>query len=199
MMTKRALRQLLQKQRTMLTPADIASHSACITQYVRTLPFFRVSQTIMVYMALPQEVQTRQIIEYARQLQQRIAVPVVSGACLLTVELPSDVTHLQRGPFGVLEPREPYRLIPRQELDCVLIPGVAFDATGGRLGFGKGYYDRFLASLLPTTYRCGLAFSLQMVSCVPQDPHDICMHGIVTEQGHYSCQKLPPALKTSGY
>lgn len=152
----------------------------------------------MVYVALPQEVQTCQIITRARLLCKQIAVPVVRGVQLLTVELSSDPSQMQRNALGVLEPRPPYRFIPLEALGCVLIPGVAFDTLGGRLGFGKGYYDRFLALLPETTYRCGLAFSLQMVPCVPQDPHDIRMHGMITEQGHRPCQTLPPSLPSRG-
>lgn len=198
MVTKRALRQYLHQQRMMLTPAEIASYSACIAQHVCALPSFRVSQTIMVYMALPQEVQTHDIIDRAWQLRKRIAVPVVRGRRLLAVELPRERARLQRGPFGVVEPCEPHTVIATQTLGCVLIPGVAFDTTGGRLGFGQGYYDRFLALLPVTTYRCGLAFRLQVRPGVPQEPHDIRMHGIVTEQGHCPCQTLPPALSTMG-
>jgi 5-formyltetrahydrofolate cyclo-ligase len=74
-----------------------------------------------------------------------------------------------------------------------VVPGIAFDVHGGRLGFGKGYYDRFLAQLPATTYRCGLAFSIQMVPCVPHAAHDVRMHGMVTEQGFIPCVQALPA------
>jgi 5-formyltetrahydrofolate cyclo-ligase len=192
MLTKVELRRHLLAQRAMLTPAEIAQHSTAIAANVCALPAFCVSHTIMVYMALPQEVQTQQIITQARQVQKRVAVPVVRGQDLVAVALSEAPTQLRRGRFGILEPCGTQTLIHPQEIGCIVVPGVAFDTRGGRLGFGKGYYDRFLGQLPATTYRCGLAFGIQVVPCVPQAPHDICMHGIVTEQGCIPCLHARP-------
>jgi 5-formyltetrahydrofolate cyclo-ligase len=192
MLTKVELRRHLLAQRTMLTPAEIEQYSTVIAAYVCALPAFCVSHTVMVYMALPQEVQTRQIITQARQSQKRVAVPVIRGQELVAVALSEAPTQLRRGRFGILEPCGTPRVIYPQEIGCIAVPGIAFDARGGRLGFGKGYYDRFLRQLPATTYRCGLAFGIQVVPCVPQAPHDICMHGIVTEQGYIPCMHALP-------
>jgi 5-formyltetrahydrofolate cyclo-ligase len=187
MLTKAALRQHLLAQRAGLAPAEMARHSIAIAAHVCALPAFCISQTVMVYMALPQEVQTMQIITQARQAQKRVAVPVVRGQDLVAVALSEDPAQLRRGRFGIPEPSETTSMIHPQEIGCIVVPGVAFDTRGGRLGFGKGYYDRFLGQLPATTYRCGLAFGIQVVPCVPQAPHDICMHGIITEQGCIPC------------
>jgi 5-formyltetrahydrofolate cyclo-ligase len=192
MLTKAELREHLLAQRTMLTPADIEQRSSVIAAYVCALPAFCVSHTVMVYLALPQEVQTMQIITQARQSQKRVAVPVIRGQDLVAVALSEASTQLRRGRFGILEPCGPQHVIHPQEIGCITVPGIAFDARGGRLGFGKGYYDRFLRQLPVTTYRCGLAFGIQVVPCVPQAPHDICMHGIVTEQGYIPCMHALP-------
>jgi len=192
MRTKTELRRHLLAQRAMLTPADIDQHSMVIAAYVCDLPAFRVSHTIMVYMALPQEVQTMPIITRARQLQKRIAVPVIRGQELIAVALNESPMQLQRGRFGILEPCGTPCVLHPQDIGCIVVPGIAFDTRGGRLGFGKGYYDRFLRQLPATTYRCGLAFSVQIVPYMPQEPHDICMHGIVTEQGYIPCMHALP-------
>ncbi len=192
MLTKAELRQHLLAQRAMLTPAEIEQHSTVIAVHVCALPAFCVSHTVMVYLALPQEVQTMQIITQARQSQKRVAVPVIRGQDLVAVALSEASTQLRRGRFGILEPCGTQRVIHPQEIGCITVPGIAFDARGGRLGFGKGYYDRFLRQLPATTYRCGLAFGIQVVPCVPQAPHDICMHGIVTEQGYIPCMHALP-------
>jgi 5-formyltetrahydrofolate cyclo-ligase len=192
MLTKAELRRHLLAQRAMLTPAEIEQHSTVIAAYVCALPAFCVSHTIMVYMALPQEVQTMPIITQARQSQKCVAVPVIRGQGLVAVALSEAATPLRRGRFGILEPCGTPRVIHPQEIGCIAVPGVAFDARGGRLGFGKGYYDRFLRQLPATTYRCGLAFGIQVVPCVPQAPHDVCMHGIVTEQGCIPCTHALP-------
>ena len=192
MLTKTELRRHLLAQRAILTPAEIEQHSAVIAAYVCALPAFCVSPTIMVYMALPQEVQTMSIITQARQSQKRIAAPVTRGQDLVALELSEAPTQLRRGRFGILEPCGTQRVIHPQEIGFIAVPGIAFDARGGRLGFGKGYYDRFLRQLPATTYRCGLAFGIQVVSCVPQASHDICMHGIITEQGYIPCMHALP-------
>ena len=192
MLTKAELREPLLAQRAMLTPAEIEQHSTVIAAHVCALPAFCVSHTVMVYMALPQEVQTRQIITQARQSQKCIAVPVIRGQDLVAVALSEEPAQLRRGCFGILEPCETQRIIHPQEIDCIAVPGIAFDAHGGRLGFGKGYYDRFLRQLPATTYRYGLAFGIQVIQCVPQASHDICMHGIVTELGCIPCTHTLP-------
>lgn len=189
MLAKAELRRHLLVQRATLTPADIEQKSAVIAAYACALLAFCDRHTVMVYLALPQEVQTTRIIAQARRWQKRVAVPVVHGNRLVAVELPDDPAQLRRGRFGILEPYGTQVVIPPQEIGYIMVPGVAFDYRGGRLGFGKGYYDRFLAQLPATTYRCGLAFSIQIVPCVPQTSHDICLHGIVTEQGFIPCMK----------
>jgi len=192
MLTKAELRRHLLTQRAMLTSAEIAQHSAVIATHVCALPAFCASHTVMVYMALPQEVQTMPIITQARQSQKCVAVPVIRGQDLVAVALSEAPTQLRRGRFGILEPCGTPRVIHPQEIGCIAVPGIVFDARGGRLGFGKGYYDRFLRQLPTTTYRCGLAFGIQVVSYVPQAPHDVCMHGIVTEQGCIPCMHALP-------
>jgi len=192
MLTKAELRRHLLARRAMLTPAEIAQYSTVIAAHVCALPSFCVSHTVMVYMALPQEVQTMPIITQARQAQKRVTVPVIRGQGLVAVALSEPPTQLRRGRFGILEPCGPQRVIHPQEIGCIAVPGIAFNTRGGRLGFGKGYYDRFLRQLPATTYRCGLAFGIQVVPCVPQAPHDICMHGIVTEQGCIPCMHALP-------
>ena len=104
MLTKAELRRHLLAQRAMLTPVEIEQHSAAIGAYVCALPAFCVSHTIMVYMALPQEVQTRLIITQALQSQKRVAVPVIRGRELIAVALSEAPTQLRRGRFGILEP-----------------------------------------------------------------------------------------------
>lgn len=148
---------------------------------------FCASHTVMVYMALAQEVQTALIIEEALRQCKRVAVPVVQGLTLIAVEFPQEKAQFRRGPYGILEPHRTSSVIRPEEIQYVVVPGLAFDRRGGRLGFGKGYYDRFLRQVSTTTYSCGLAFCMQIVPCVPRMPDDVCMHGVMTEQGLIPC------------
>jgi 5-formyltetrahydrofolate cyclo-ligase len=187
MRMKARLRRRLLSQRAALTELEIERKSAAIADQVCTMAAFCASHTIMVYLARAQEVQTARIIETARRQGKRIAVPVVDGPLLVAVELPLEAAQLRRGPYGILEPCRTAPVIQPEEIQYIAVPGVAFDRQGGRLGFGKGYYDRFLGRLPTTAYYCGLAFCMQLVPYVPRMPHDVCMHGIVTERGFIPC------------
>ena len=187
MHTKVSLRRRLAAQRRALSAATILQKSAAIVEHVMGLSAFRASQTLMVYLALAQEVQTWRLIETARQQHKRIVVPVVARDTLVAVELPQDEAHLQPGMYGILEPCCKKAIVPPEEIDFVLVPGLAFDRQGGRLGFGRGYYDRFLCQFPATTRYCGLAFSIQIISYVPRRPYDVCMHYVATEEGIICC------------
>jgi len=156
------------------------------------MPAFSTSQTVMAYMALPQEVQTADLITHARRHHKRVAVPVVTAQGLLAVECPSQPGDFQRGVYGILEPRDQSAIVPPAEIACVLVPGVGFDPYGNRLGYGAGYYDRFLNQLPATAVYGGVAFHLQMVSHIPSMAHDVPMQFVVTEQGWQSCEPMPP-------
>jgi 5-formyltetrahydrofolate cyclo-ligase len=185
---KACLRRRLAAQRAALPVCDIHHKSVAIAARVCALPAFVTSRTVMVYLALPQEVQTSAIIATARQQQRRVVVPVVHDATLLAVELPEDPTQLRRGPLGILEPCCRAAVVHPAEIDFVVVPGLAFDRHGGRLGFGKGYYDHFLCQLPAGACTCGVAFCLQVVPWVPRLPHDVCVSYIVTEQESISCR-----------
>ena len=187
--TKSRLRRQLLSRRATLTQTERQQKSAVIASHIVGMPVFLSSHTIMVYLALPQEVQTVSIIQAARRQGKRIVVPVVEDDRLMAVELSQPTARLRRGAFGILEPEPPAAVVRPEEIQYVAVPGVAFDRRGVRLGFGKGFYDRFLVQLPATTYRCGLAFCIQMVPCVPWLPHDIRMHGVVTEQGLIPCNE----------
>ena len=92
----------------------------------------------------------------------------------------SGPADLQRGAFGIFEPTGEL-FTDYNTIDVAIIPGMAFDAKGHRLGRGKGYYDRFLAKLSPSTYKIGLCFSWQLVDYVPTDEHDIPMDEVIVQ------------------
>jgi 5-formyltetrahydrofolate cyclo-ligase len=185
---KTRLRRRIMAQRSGLPRAEIQRKSLAIAAHVRAVVTFCAGQTVMVYLALPYEVQTGPLISEARRRATRIVVPVVRGAELVVVEFPDDCSRLRRGAYGILEPLGTAPTVQPEEIHCILVPGIAFDRQGGRLGYGKGYYDRFLPQVPTTTRWYGLAFALQVVPCVPQMPHDIRMHGVITERGMIPCR-----------
>lgn len=170
-----------------MSHAERQRYSAKITSYACDLPMYRASETVMLYMALAHEVQTAALIAHARRHRKRVIVPVVTPDGLLAVVCPTEASHFRPGPFGILEPRDLSAVVPPTEIDIVFVPGMGFDAKGVRLGYGGGYYDRFLRLLPAHTHFGGLAFHVQIVPSIPRLPHDICMPFVVTEQGVLTC------------
>ena len=188
MLTKAQLRESCLARRAALTTAKRRQMSAAIAKHVCAMPAFQDSQTVMLYMALPQEAQTAAILAESRYQGKRVTVPVVKPCGLVAAELPTGQLQFQPGPFDIPEPAVSTAIIPPEDINCVMVPGIAFDRRGARLGFGKGYYDRFLCQLPATTHVCGLAFSVQIVQHVPDLPHDVRMQSLVTDQGVLFCE-----------
>lgn len=133
----------------------------------------------MFYVAFGGEVETKEMIKEAQNSGKIIAVPVCRKhrmslrPCLL-----DEHARLKKGPYGISEPavEECLRLA---DLDLVIVPGVAFDKKGNRLGRGKGYYDRFLARLPQRTASLGLAFDFQILPSLPAQRHDIAVSKVL--------------------
>lgn len=177
---------MLKARRAALSPADRLRYSAMITAHVCDLPAYRDSGTVMLYMALPHEVQTAALIAHARRHDKRVLIPKVTPEGLLAIVCPTEDDDFQRGPYDILEPRDPAAVVPPTEIDLVLVPGVGFDTQGTRLGYGGGYYDRYLRLLPVHAHFCGLAFHAQILPSIPQLPHDVRIPVVVTEQGIYT-------------
>ncbi|MCI5208661.1 MAG: 5-formyltetrahydrofolate cyclo-ligase [Candidatus Electrothrix sp. ATG2] len=124
-----------------------------------------------------------------------ISVPVTlpKESRLLAVQITDPATQLESGCFGIPEPTaeqiEQARIEPA-DIDVACVPGSVFDPLGGRLGYGGGYYDRFLTQEAPQARRVGLAYGVQMVEQVLMEPHDQYMDMVITEQQAYQCRKL---------
>ena len=127
----------------------------------------------MFYIAFRGEVNTEEMIKLAKALGKKVSVPVCERdniairPCMLDTH-----ARLIEGPYGVQEPTE-RKCIDPQDLDLVIVPGVAFDKKGNRLGRGRGFYDRFLDTLPKDTPTIGLAFDFQILSSVPAAQHDV--------------------------
>ena len=147
--------------------------SAVIKLKLFRLKEFKNAKTVMFYIAFGGEVDTTEMIKEAIKLGKKVTVPVCDtnnrliGPCLL-----EEGAHLKNGPYGVKEPVNKicFRL---NQLDLVLVPGIAFDKKGNRLGRGKGCYDRMLSKLACDTPAIGVAFDFQVLPYVPICPHDV--------------------------
>ena len=144
---------------------------------------FRNSIGLMFYIATANEVDTKPLILEMLQQRREVIVPYVDRKTdsLMPVQMHDFKGDLGPGSYGILEPRpELVRLFDLNRLDLVLVPGIAFDRRGHRLGRGKGYYDRFLKTLPPHVKCFGLAFDFQIVQSVPTDEFDMSVDRIIT-------------------
>ena len=138
---------------------------------------------------------TQGILLWALRRGLVTAVPRVLGPRQMVAVRITDLCDLDPGYCNIPEPHPELPLVPATEIDVAVLPGVAFDEQGGRMGYGGGYYDTFLHQLRPNATRIALAFEEQVVSCVPCRPHDVRAQLIVTEQRVMHCDRAcPPSL-----
>jgi 5-formyltetrahydrofolate cyclo-ligase len=195
---KRKLRQEFLKKRDSLSSEEIESKSENIERQLFSLPEFRRAKTVMFYVSFRSEVATEKMIRNALNLRKRVVVPVVNGGRIEVAEIKNLEKELAKGSFGIEEPRKEFRRrTDQKDIDLVVVPGVVFDKTGGRLGYGRGYYDRFLRSKsirLRTgcSHPCaliGLAFDLQITTKIPLVEGDVRVEKVVTESGIIDCRR----------
>ena len=146
------------------------------------------SKTILLYLSKKDEVATDDLMAKAFEAGKRVCVPVIKDRDLQISELPGPDIHFRLGKFGVREPvPEQYKEISPDSVDLAVVPGLAFDPSGGRLGYGGGYFDRLLSRLSPETKRIALAFDFQILEAVPQGRDDIRMDIVITEKTTMNC------------
>ena len=151
---------------------------------------FRDAKTVFVYSSVHSEVQTQPIIRAAWRAGKRVALPVsVKKERRLVFRLASDLeADLLPGMMRIPEPKASCPRMNLEEAECIVVPGIAFDRRGHRIGYGAGFYDRFLRQV-PRAPRIGLAFEVQLVASVPHADHDQHMNFIVTERRAIRCRR----------
>ena len=192
---KEDLRREIRRRKQQYTPSQLEELSEPIIARLR--PLLSDARVVMAYYSLPDEVNTHQLIDDLVAEGKTVLLPKVLDTTTMELRLYTGPHDLAPGPFGILEPTGPHYspsslLTPpsSKTIDVALIPGVAFDALGHRLGRGRGYYDRFLRTMgtvpsvssaanyrgtVPSVRPCllGLCFDFQKVPSVPVDPTDI--------------------------
>lgn len=181
-MTKEELRIYMRTKRRNLAKDYIKNSSKSITEKV--CPILKNSSTVMVYLSAFNEPDTTDIIKYLEYNKIKTVVPMSNtDTHTMSLSYISDLDELQRGAYKILEPMSPVEANPN-DIDVVLVPGIAFSKTGDRLGFGKGYYDKFLADF--TGSKIGICYDFQVLDDIPSFPHDIKMDAIITEKRIYN-------------
>lgn len=154
------------------------------------LPEFEHANTVMFYVDVRTEVRTRQALPKALETGKRIIVPWCNADGELELFLLSSMDELALGMYRILEPKEELRRLPEkvvrpEEIDLIMVPGVAFDRRGGRTGHGKGYYDKLLEHARKDCPLVALAFECQLFPEIPMQSHDVFMDKVLTEAAVY--------------
>lgn len=188
---KSLLRKRILALRRSQSPRAIERKSDEIKRKLLGISQFSEAGTVLFYVALADEVQTERSIEESLKLGKIVAVPLIDcrNNQLLISELKDPERELEPGTLGIFQPKKNfYRPLKIEELELVIVPGVAFDRRGNRLGFGKGFYDRFLKKAPDRTKSVALAFELQMVDDIPTQLHDAPVDYIITEKRVIDCK-----------
>lgn len=181
---KKEIRAGFLLKRKTLSPEECRLKSGEIAKRFLAFSEFKTAQTVHFYLAAAAEVQTDEMIREALRMEKRVVVPMVqpeTKSLALSELIDLDPSQLQPGPYGISEPRPEYRRkVDPQEVELWVVPGVAFDEAGNRLGFGGGYYDRLLPSVRGR--KVGIAFEFQVIDRLPIDETDHPVDLIVTEK-----------------
>jgi len=173
-MRKAELRQYISQQKRQFTPQQLAQLSLPVIARLR--PLLAEAQTILAYYALPDEVDTHALLDALVAEGKTVLLPKVLDETTMELRCYQGPQDLHEGAYHIMEPTgAPFT--DEARIDIALIPGLAFDPQGHRLGRGKGYYDRFLATFKGQTI--GVCFDFQKVAEVPVAAHDIAVDCVV--------------------
>ncbi len=162
-------------------------YSSRIIKHVLEMDLFKRAATVFIYVDFRSEVKTQSLINTMFSLGKKVVVPVtlLDERDLLPVQIRNLESDLVPGYASILEPVESIRItnyISPESIDIIFLPGSVFDESGGRMGYGGGFYDRFVSGKAPQAHRVGLCYELQMVQKAPLQDHDERMDTIVTEK-----------------
>lgn len=186
---KPELRRRAREARRALSPEARDEASAAIARRVLELPELLRATAVLLYGASAEEVDTAPIQQVLRARGVRVALPRVAGPHDLTLHWVDGDDELAEGAFGLREPHGDAACALPREIDAIVVPGVAFDERGGRLGYGRGYYDTLLAGACVGVPTIGLAFDEQMVAEVPCEERDERMSVVVTPTRTIRCTR----------
>lgn len=177
-MEKQELRKQIRAAKKAVPFCEKLARSADIMQQVEQLPQFREADTVLLYWSMEDEVQTHDFVNRWYKAKT-LLLPCVDGDLLRLRRYTGPDCMTPGEQFGIGEPTGP-EYTNTDQIKIIIVPGVAFDRNGNRLGRGRGFYDRLLKTT-PNAYKIGVAFNFQMVDQVPTEPLDVPMNQVITE------------------
>ena len=180
-MEKEEARREIRRRIEALTPSERAAKSEAVRARLLSLPEMSDANTIMAFLAMPDELDTRPMIEAMIAAGKRVYVPhtLASERRMIPVRI-KGFKDLRTGAYGIAEPDSDETCRP-EDIDFIIVPARAFDRRGNRLGRGAGFYDRFMTEDGFRAVRCGIGFACQVLPSVPQEAHDLPVQILVTE------------------
>ena len=181
MKTKSELRKIMKEKRKALSKKNKQELDLVIFNKVIESKYYKKATNIFIFVSQEDEVDTINIINHALKHNKIICVPkVISKLQGMEVLQIKSLEELEPGKFGIFEPKLGNTIISAETIELVLLPGLAFDKEGGRLGYGGGFYDRYLMKLNKDTPKIGLGYDFQIVDKVIMEKYDNYIDGIIT-------------------
>lgn len=190
---KKALRNSILSQRDAMSDNDRKRLSGTICRSLISLSTYSEAKTVMCFLSFRSEVYTSLIVKNILDSGKRLIVPI-SDTKTKTLKLSyvKDIDDLAIGTYGILEPRpSSFREASPSDIDLVLVPGACFNLKGYRIGYGGGYYDKFLPNIRKDALSLGLCYDFQIVSSIQPEKHDIPVDIVLTEKRMIKTKKLP--------
>ncbi len=173
-------RRHAREARSAIGPDARSAAAEALAERLLAIPEVANARVVLAYAANAEEISLAPTVAALRARGAAMAFPRVEAPGVLGVHLIVSDDELVPGALGIKEPSPDAERIPRESIDAVLVPGVAFDAEGARLGYGGGFYDRLLPTLRHDCRRVGVAFDEQIVEALPVDEHDACVDVVAT-------------------
>ena len=189
---KKEIRKAILQERAKLSESIIKEKSLAIFNTLKETDLYKDADNVMIYITFRKEILTRPIIDDLLSNGKKVFIPlsIPKTKELIVSELKDFEKDLEIGHFGVMEPKkETTRPVDPSILDLVIVPGAAFDKEGYRIGYGAGFYDRFLPRLSKKATIISLAFDMQLIDKVPTDCYDLAVEYIITEKQFIKCTK----------
>lgn len=185
---KSEIREKMLGIRNNLSIEEIQKFSARITDILMEQDVFTSSSFIMSYVNIGSEVATREFIKRVIYKGKKAAIPMIEHIAkdkktMVACEITNIEEETEPGHYGILEPKKGMvkKILPC-DIDMVIVPGIAFDVKGYRIGYGGGYYDRFLKNARENCVKVGFAYKFQVLDEIPREDHDIPLDLIITQE-----------------
>ena len=191
--TKIAIRKMIVQKREELGGLEKEEKNIAIAQRLFGMDEFKKSKTIFCFLSTSFEVQTERIILESLRLGKQVLVPLLDpgGENLKASRIPSMDIDFVIGEYGVRQPAPKFRnIVPFSNIDFVVVPGLAFDSFGNRIGYGGGFYDKFFKKITGNVSRVAVGYDFQLFNLVPHSDLDEPVHFLITETKALRCRDM---------